>query len=56
MEFFTLLTQVSSQFDHLDACVGQTQKDLLISSCRRQCLEEKIAAILATLQIEQINL
>ncbi len=40
MEIFTLLTQVSSQSDHPDACTGQMHKDLLISAYERKCLEK----------------
>ncbi len=41
MEFFTLITQVLSQFDHTDIRTGQVRKDELILTYGRKCLEKK---------------
>ncbi len=41
MEFFTLITQVSSRSDHLDTRMGQARKDELILAYGRKCLEKK---------------
>ncbi len=48
MEFFTLITQVSSQSDHSDTCTSQARKDELILAYGRKCLEKKWAATSAT--------
>ncbi len=55
MGFFTLVTQVSSRFDHLDSHTSQTCEDPLIPAYGSKCLEKKIATTSATLPIERIK-
>ncbi len=55
MEFFTLITQVSSRSDHTDNRTGQACKDELILAYGRKCLEKKHGCHIDNAQIEWFN-
>ncbi len=55
MEFFTLITQVSSRSDYPDAFTGQARKDELISAYGRKCLEKKNGCHIGKAQIKWFN-
>ncbi len=52
MEFFTLITEVSSRSDHPDTHTGQASKDELILAYGRKCLEKKHGCHIGNAQIE----
>ncbi len=55
MEFFTLITQLSSQSDHLDNQTGQARKDKLILAYGRNYLEKKHGCHIDNAWIEWFN-